>query len=119
MVAWVVALAVGVLLAALQYARQGRAAFASLPAALLRGGAALLTAALALDAPAGRARLVRPFVALDASASWLRAGDSAAWRAALDSASSARGDSTFLFGDSLRPKVGAPAPADRASRAAP
>jgi hypothetical protein len=121
MAPWLVALLAGALLAALQYARRnGQTAASVLPTALLRGAAATLIAALALDAPAGRARRPPPMVALDASASWLRGGDSAAWRAARDTAASAHSDSVFLFGDSLRPDIGgARAPADRASRAAP
>ena len=119
--AWLVALIAGASLSALTYVRrEGRSARSILPTALLRGTAAALVAALALDAPAGRARPPTPFVALDASASWLRGGDTAAWRTARDSASALRVDSVFLFGDSLRPVGdGAPAPADRASRIAP
>src|SRR5688572_31658860 len=121
MAAWLVALLVGALLAALQYARRdGRPATSVLPTALLRGAAATLIAALALDAPAGRARAPAPLVALDASASWLRGGDSAAWRAARDTLARVRADSVFLFGDSLRPDIDAvAAPTDHASRAAP
>lgn len=121
MAAWLAALLVGALLAALQYARRnGGAATPLLPTALLRGTAATLVAALALDAPAGRARRTAPLVALDASASWLRGGDSALWRAARDTAATVRADSVFLFGDSLRPDVDAArAPTDHASRAAP
>ncbi len=121
MAAWVVALLIGAFLAALQYARrEGRSAGSVLPVALLRGAAAALIAALALDAPAGRARRLPPFVALDASASWLRGGDSSAWRAARDSAATVRADSTFLFGDSLRSATrAAMTPSDRASRVAP
>ncbi|MFN2566925.1 MAG: hypothetical protein ABR499_18155 [Gemmatimonadaceae bacterium] len=121
MAAWVVALLVGALLAALQYLRGDRRASGSaLPAALLRALAATLVGALALDAPAGRARRPAPLVALDASASWLRGGDGGAWRAARDSAAAARRDSVFLFGDSLRPDDGATGqPADHSSRVAP
>jgi hypothetical protein len=121
MAAWLLAILAGALLSALQYARrEGRSARAVLSAALLRAAAATLVAALALDAPAGRARRLATLVAIDASASWLRGGDSAAWRAARDTAAAARADSVFLFGDSLRPDVGGPhGPADRASRAGP
>jgi hypothetical protein len=121
MAAWVVALLAGALLAALQYARRdGRGARFAVHVALLRGLAGTLVAALALDAPAGRARRPPSLVALDASASWLRGGDTAGWRAARDTAAAARADSVFLFGDSLRPDDGASrVPGDRASRAAP
>src|SRR5687768_370518 len=121
MAAWLVALLVGALIALLQCARRnGGPATSVLPTALLRGAAATLIAALALDAPAGRARRPAPLVALDASASWLRGGDSGAWRAARDTAAAARSDSIFLFGDSLRSDDGATrGPTDHASRAAP
>ena len=65
MLAWVAALVVGSVLVALQYARRAGPARAVLPAAL-RGVAATLITALALDAPVGRARRVQPLVALDA-----------------------------------------------------
>src|SRR5918992_3984091 len=118
---WLIALLIGAFLAALEYIRRdGRSIVSVLPVALLRGLAATLVAALALDAPAGRARRPAPFVALDVSSSWLRGGDSAGWRAAHDSVAAARGDSVFLFGDSLRPAEGtAGPPADLASRVAP
>jgi hypothetical protein len=121
MAAWLVALLAGAFLALLQYARRnGRSAASVLPAALLRGAAAMLIAALALDAPAGRGRRPAPLVALDASASWLRGGDSTAWRAARDTAGAAQSDSVFLFGDSLRPSaVVLRTPTDRSSRVAP
>lgn len=121
MAAWLVALLAGAFLAALQYVRRdGRSGVSVLPVALLRGAAATLVAALALDAPAGRERRTAPIVALDASASWLRGGDTVAWHAARDTAAAARADSVFLFGDSLRPEGGAPStPTDRASRVAP
>src|SRR5688572_8236130 len=99
MAAWLVALLAGAFLAALQYVRRdGRSGVSVLPVALLRGAAATLVAALALDAPAGRERRTAPIVALDASASWLRGGDTAAWHAARDTAAAARADSVFLFG---------------------
>ena len=49
--------------------------------AALRALAWLIVLALLLDAPAGPRRAVPPIAALDASASWLRGGDSALWRA--------------------------------------
>lgn len=117
MSAWLVALAAGIAVGALQYGR-GVARPAVLPLALLRAAAVTLVVALLLDAPAGRARRVAPVAALDASASMRRAGD-AAWRAAADSARAAGGDSLWLFGDSVR-AGGAPAqPADAASRLRP
>src|SRR5688500_12708969 len=106
MIAWLVAFLLGALLALLQYARRdARGAISVVPTALLRSAAATLIAALALDAPAGQARRPAPLVALDASTSWLRGGDTSVWRAARDTARAARADSVFLFGDSLRPSI--------------
>jgi hypothetical protein len=121
MAAWLAAFLGGALLAVLQYARRdGRSGAPVLAAALLRGAAATTIAALALDAPAGPARRLPPVVALDASASWLRGGDTAAWHAARDTAAGTGMDSTFLFGDSLRPRgAAASTPTDRASRVGP
>src|SRR5688572_7012173 len=118
---WLIALLVGVFLAALEYIRRdGRSIVSVLPVALLRGLAAALVAALALDAPAGRARRPAPFAALDVSSSWLRGGDSSGWRAARDSVAAVSADSVFLFGDSLRPGDGnLRPPVDLASRVAP
>jgi hypothetical protein len=114
MIAWLFALLAGALAAAVQYGRRVVKP-RTLPLALLRALAATLVVALLLGAPAGRASSVAPDVALDASESWLRATDSSAWRAALDSAART-GGAVHRFGDSLR--VGAPvgAPADHASR---
>src|SRR4029078_7798356 len=69
---------------------------------ILRLGAIALLAALVLDAPSGRAKPLPAWVALDASASWQRAGDTTAWRDARRAARDANPDSLFLFGDSLR-----------------
>ena len=120
MAQWLVALAVGLGLGALQYgARLPRASL--LPAALLRCAAVALLVALLLDAPAERSRPRAPLVALDASASWRRAG-SDAWKAALDSVRAAQGDTLLLFGDSVRVagRLSADAPpTDAASQLAP
>ena len=80
--------------------------------------AATLLVALLLDAPIGAARVPPPLVALDASASWTRGGDSLSWRAALDSV---RGtdDALLLVGDSLRTGPAPDAPAATASRTRP
>lgn len=88
--------------------------------ALLRLLSAAAVLALALDLPVGTARPPDALVALDASASWLRSGDSAAWRAATDSArASGASGSVLLFGDSARIGTMASANADAASRVAP
>jgi hypothetical protein len=85
----------------------------------LRALALALVIALLLDAPAGAARPVAPFVALDVSASWMRGNDSAAWRAALRQARAAPHDSLYLFGDSARVADMPERPGDLASRARP
>jgi hypothetical protein len=114
MILWLFAILAGVLVAAVQY---GRGAFAPhfLPLALLRALTTTLIVALLLAAPAGRATVMAPDVALDASESWLRATDSSAWRAALDSAPRA-GGTIYRFGDSLRVDASRHPPTDRASR---
>lgn len=105
MTSWLLAAVVGFGIAALQYGPAGTRR--ELPAAVLRGVAVTLLVALLLDAPAGASRAVRPIAVLDVSASWQRGGpatyDSALrhFRVLARSA-----DSSFLFGDSLRP--GAP-----------
>src|SRR5688500_18882794 len=99
---WLVALTVGVAAAIVQYARL-RAP--SLPKraglAAVRALAIALTLALLLNAPLGRARPVPPFVFVDASASMSRGGD--LMKAAWDTARSVTADSTWAFGDSVRP----------------
>jgi len=117
MTPWLVAVVVGVLVAGLQYGLRGYSA-----AAWLRAAAVALIVALLLDAPLGRAKRRPPLVALDASASWQRGGETA-WRQALDSARALRPDSVLLFGDSVRVSRDVPAaesrPTDAASRVAP
>src|SRR5215831_1214199 len=114
MTRWLVALAGGVLFALVAYRAAPPARRAVL--AVLRALAVTLALALLLDAPAGAGRVPPPFVVLDASASWRRGGDSAAWTAARARAAGA--DTIWLAGDSLR-VVPAPAiPADAATRIA-
>jgi len=107
---WLIAIVAGVVFGLAQYGRDVRAGFGALSAALLRGLAVTLVVALLLDAQAGRARPVAPWVALDASASWLRRGDSAAWVAARPAVAAAKAASVFLFGASLRPTDSVPLP---------
>jgi hypothetical protein len=119
MLSWLLAALAGLVAAAAGYAgAPWRARLAPL-AALLRAVAVLLLVALLLDAPAGRARAPRRFVALDASASWTRAGDSASWDRARAAAAAIAADSTFLFGDSLRAAPPPARPVDLASRVRP
>src|SRR5512143_419108 len=99
---WLLALAVGILVALIQYGvRDLRSGGQSLVAALLRVGAVTLLVALLLDAPAARARPVSTWAALDASLSMTR-GDSTVWRAAGDTIRRADAESVFVFGDSVR-----------------
>lgn len=117
---WLISLLAGLAGAALQYGwgggrgAIGRALSAPVPA-LVRAAAFTLVVALLLDAPAGASRVPPPWVALDASLSMARGADSAAWRAAVDSARAVGADSIFLFGDSLRPARPPVRPTDRHS----
>ncbi|HTI65226.1 MAG TPA: hypothetical protein VL524_16990, partial [Gemmatimonadaceae bacterium] len=116
---WLLAIAAGILLAIVQYGGRGLAAGgASLGAAILRAVAVTLIVALLLDAPAGCAKPVASWVALDASLSMTR-GDSALWRAARDSVRAVRADSVFVFGDSVRAAGQAPTPHDESSELRP
>jgi len=119
MTVWLVAAAAGIAAALLQYVVPARAgAGRSLLPAAFRALAIALLVALVLDAPLGRPRLLAPFAALDVSASWLRGRDSSAWIAARERVRAAGAESTFAFGDSLRPAAGA-APRDLASGVRP
>ncbi|HEX6535407.1 MAG TPA: hypothetical protein VF041_12495 [Gemmatimonadaceae bacterium] len=119
MLPWLVAVAGGVVIAVGVYGwREPRVLARRLPLVALRAFAIAILVALALDAPAGARHPLPPLVALDASASWLRDGDSALWRRARDRARSF-GDSIVLFGDSVRRAPLPRAPSDAASRARP
>ena len=116
MTAWLFAVAAALVAAFVHYGWRAPAGTGGrLLPALLRGLAVLLLAALALDAPVGRAKAPAPFVALDASASWLRAAGDSAWRQAERVVERTGGDSVFLVGDSLRLREGDAPPADVAS----
>lgn len=100
---WILAVILGAALAAGLYLLRERTPLArAAPLIMLRAFAFILLFALLLDAPAARARPSAALVALDVSASWLRGGDSAAWRAARARARTLGGDSVLLFGDSVR-----------------
>jgi hypothetical protein len=125
MTLWFLSLAAGLGLAVLGYGVRGVTA-APIPAAL-RALVGTLVTALLVNAPLGAERPARPWVGLDVSASWLAAGDSARWRAALATADSALGngaDSLLVFGDSTRGRAGdaaagaASSPSDATLRAA-
>ena len=118
MTAWIIALLIATVLAWLQYGRGARSAAQSVPMAL-RWIAVALIVALLLGAPAGPPQQPTPIVALDASASWLRGGDSTAWKQMLEKASSRSSEKPILFGDSARTMAGDALPGDRNSLVRP
>jgi hypothetical protein len=99
----------------------GRLQRMRLPLAALRALSVAAVLALLLDLAVGAAAPAAALVALDASASWVRSGDTDAWRAAAESSASARagGGSQVLFGDSVRDATIQSQPADQASRVLP
>lgn len=119
MTIWLVALVGGVLLALLSYQWRGTSAGKTALVAVLRALAFTLLIALLLDAAAGAPRPVAPIVALDVSQSWLRGGDSAAWKDAREKARTATRDSLFLIGDSIRIGDLPARPTDDATRLRP
>ncbi len=120
MSSWVVAAVAALALALVMYGWRERDGLARrAPLIALRALALALVIALLLDAPAGAARPVAPFLALDVSASWRRGNDTAAWGAAVRQARAAPHDSLYLFGDSARIGDIPEQPADRSSRARP
>ncbi|HEY9427812.1 MAG TPA: hypothetical protein VIR34_11710, partial [Gemmatimonadaceae bacterium] len=118
MLKWLVAAVAGVAIAVLLYGRResGRRARSTVLIGL-RALAMTLLLALVLDAPSGPSRAPKPLVALDASASWERGGDSALWRRARERVARLASDSLVLFGDSVRVARAPARPADDASRA--
>ena len=120
---WILAVLAGLVFAFLQYAgRDLRLGARAILPAVLRAVAVALLAALLLDAPAGSRKPLATWVALDASASWRRGGDTSAWRRAWREVRAARPESLFLFGDSLRALRGGDSlttPSDLASVARP
>ncbi|MEQ1692639.1 MAG: hypothetical protein ABMA00_15220 [Gemmatimonas sp.] len=129
MIRWTIAIALGLLVAWIAYARaatpgqRGRVVLL----AMLRAVAVLLVAALFLGAPASPPRAAAPLLAIDASASWRRAGgdDSTTvrelrgqWQAIAREQRIA--DAVVLVGDSLRDvsvvDITQLVPADAASR---
>ena len=83
----------------------------------LRAIAIALGVALLLDAPSGPRHPLPPLVALDASESWTRDGDTALWRDARRRANALTPDSVLLFGDSVRRAPRTPVPNDVSTRA--
>src|SRR5688572_11528179 len=120
MLTWLLAAVAGIAIAVVAYGwRDPRGTPERALPLLLRAAALTALIAALLDAPAGRARAPGPLVALDASASWLRASGDSAWLGALGSARRVDADSIILFGDSARFGDPPAAPADHASRARP
>ena len=117
MLIWIFALAAGSALAFAQY-RFGGGSGAPVPRAL-RAVALVVVLALLFDAPGGPSRRVRPYSALDASASWVASGDSALWRRAVQAADSVGADTLLLVGDSVRAGRAPATPTDRTTRVAP
>jgi hypothetical protein len=117
MLIWIFAFAAGSALAFAQY-RLGGASNAPVPRAL-RAVALVIVLALLLDAAGGPSRRVKPYAALDASVSWVAAGDSALWARAVRSADSVGADTLLLVGDSVRAGSAPAMPTDRATRVAP
>jgi hypothetical protein len=117
MLIWLLAALLGTALAVLQY-RLGGGPGAPIPRAL-RALAVTIVLALLFDAPIGTARSVGAYVALDASESWLAAGDTSLWSRAVRSADSVRADTMLLVGDSARVARAPQLPTDGATRLAP
>ena len=100
MLSWLIAIVVGAGFAYGQYRLGGAPREHRLQA--LRGLAVTIIVALVLNAPIGWSRAVRPYVALDASASWLVSGDTALWARATRAADSLGTDTVLIVGDSVR-----------------
>jgi hypothetical protein len=116
MLIWIAAACLGVAAAVIQY---GRPSGGGWIAALLRALTIAGLVGLWFDAPVGRGARVRPFVALDVSSSWLRAGDTSAYRTAQREAQGVAADSLFLVGDSIRPGPAPDLPSDLKTRVRP
>jgi hypothetical protein len=120
MSSWVVAVVSALMLAIVLYGwREPGGVARRAPLIALRTIALGIVIALLLDAPAGAARPITPFVALDVSASWMRGNDTLAWRSALRQARATAHDSLYLFGDSARAGEIPERPSDVSSRARP
>ncbi len=116
MALWVTAVCIGLVAALVQY---GRPSGGGWIAAVLRIIAIAGLVGLWLDAPVGRSPRIRPFAALDVSRSWLRGGDTAAYRTAEGDVAAVGADSVFLFGDSIRTDAPPAVPNDVRSRVRP
>jgi hypothetical protein len=100
--AWLIAVAVGALVALVQYVRGAPTMALRLGLGTLRAVAVAGVMALMLNAPLAPPKAMQPAVFIDASRSMAR-GDSAVWRAAWDSVSALSPDTVWAFGDSVHP----------------
>jgi hypothetical protein len=117
--AWLIAIIIGALAAALQYARlRAPTGIRRALLATLRGLALALAIALVLDAPLGKPRPVQPLVFVDASLSMAREGGNLL-QVARDSARATSADTVFVFGDSVRPAAADAPASDAATRLRP
>jgi hypothetical protein len=116
MALWVSAVCIGFLAALVQY---GRPTGGGWIAAAFRIIAIAGLVGLWLDAPIGRSARIRPFAALDVSRSWLRGGDTAAYRTAERDVAGIGADSVFLVGDSIRTGPPPDVPTDVRTRVRP
>ena len=116
MISWLLALAVGLAGASLAYPGIQRSSGGVRAAAALRALGLIAATALVFNVAVGTSRAARPMVALDASASWLRGGDSARFLAARKAALAAATDSVMAFGDSARRGTATTPAADDATR---
>ncbi len=98
----ILALAAGVVAAVISYPRHTLTGPLVRASAALRGISVALIFALIMDVSFGGASSPRPIVALDASASWQRGGDTARFAAARRAALTEASDSVLAFGDSIR-----------------
>ncbi|MCC6319219.1 MAG: hypothetical protein IT361_16215 [Gemmatimonadaceae bacterium] len=119
MILWLLALVIGAAGAYIAYPKALAGARGERITMLLRAVGMTTAAALALNVILGTARAARPLVALDASASWLRGGDSSRYVASRSAALEATSDSVIAFGDSSRRATAATPSLDAASRLRP
>jgi len=118
MLIWIAALVAGAAAVVIVYGLRPGSGL-TLVSAALRLIAVTGLVALILNAALGAARPAPALVALDASASWLRDGDSTRFQTALKRARGEADGELLLFGDSTRVDGGTRTPADVASRVRP
>lgn len=120
---WIAAVAAGAAASAALYVGRRASAPGGSPRrlvgpAVLRAAAATLLAALLLDAPVSLAPAGRSIVVVDASRSWLRGNDGAAWRSVRERVRRADAE-VLLAGDSVRAGPPPERPVDDASALGP